>query len=193
MDKLITLRWNLPLITLKMLLPAVKMRFWQNGGQTNNFQKGHRVDKLITLRHIFFLRVRNWTLFSSPEESSIEPYLFGASKMCCLCVRIDCAQCRSRMEWTSSTNVCKITPGGASTAVFLLHSCPWSLEPYRAVVNIHMLSIHRSRLQAASLDTPPSRACGVSIHIEKSKLGIPNSHFPTQLNSARFWHRDITT
>ena len=113
--------------------------------------------------------------------------------LCCLCVRIDCAQCRSRMEWTSSTNVCKITPGGASTAVFLLHSCPWSLEPYRAAVNIHMLSIHRSRLQAASLDTPPSRACGVSIHIEKSKLGIPNSHFPTQLNSARFWHRDITT
>ena len=37
-------------------------------------------------------------------------------------------------------------------AVFLLHSCPWSLEPVRAVVNIHMLSIHRSRLQAASLD-----------------------------------------
>ena len=38
------------------------------------------------------------------------------------------------------------------TAVSLLHSCPWSLEPVRAVVNIHMLSIHRSRLQAASLD-----------------------------------------
>ena len=36
-----------------MLLPAVKMRFWQNGGQTNNSQKGQKVDKLITLRHIY--------------------------------------------------------------------------------------------------------------------------------------------
>ena len=41
------------LITLKMLLPAAKMRFWQNGGQTNNSQKGQKVDKLITLRHIY--------------------------------------------------------------------------------------------------------------------------------------------
>ena len=41
----------------------------------------------------------------------------------------------------------------ALAAVSLLHSCPWSLEPSRAVVNIHMLSIHRSRLQAAFLDT----------------------------------------
>ena len=96
--------------------------------------------------------------------------------------RIDCAQCRSSLIRESQTDVC----WWALAAVFLLHSCPWSLEPVRAVVNIHMLSIHRSRLQAASLDTPPSRACGVSIHIEKSKLGIPNSHIPTQLNSARF-------
>ena len=28
----------------------------------------------------------------------------------------------------------------AIDAVSLLHSCPWSLEPYRAIVNIHMLS-----------------------------------------------------
>ena len=36
-----------------MLLPAVKMRFWQNGGQTNNSQKGQKVDRLITLRHTY--------------------------------------------------------------------------------------------------------------------------------------------
>ena len=30
--------------------------------------------------YIYILRVRNWTLFSSPQESLIEPYLFGASK-----------------------------------------------------------------------------------------------------------------
>ena len=95
------------------------------------------------------------------------------NRLCAVSVRID---------RVSKTEACSLD----HSAVFLLHSCPWSLEPSRAVVNIHMLSIHRSRLQAASLDTPPSRACGVSIHIEKSKLGIPNSHIPTQLNSARF-------
>ena len=95
------------------------------------------------------------------------------NRLCAVSVKID---------RVSKTEACSLD----HSAVFLLHSCPWSLEPGRAVVNIHMLSIHRSRLQAASLDTPPSRACGVSIHIEKSKLGIPNSHIPTQLNSARF-------
>ena len=40
------------LITLNLLLAAVNMRFWQNGGQTNNSQKGQKVDKLITLRHV---------------------------------------------------------------------------------------------------------------------------------------------
>ena len=41
------------LITLNLLLAAVKMRFWQNGGQTHNLQKGQKVDKLITLQHIY--------------------------------------------------------------------------------------------------------------------------------------------
>ena len=64
--------------------------------------------------------------------------------------------CKNRLCAVSVKNdrVSK-TGGGCSldhSAVFLLHSCPWSLEPSRAVVNIHMLSIHRSRLQAASLD-----------------------------------------
>ena len=40
------------LITLYLLLAAVKIRFWQNGGQTHNSQKGQKVDKRITLRHI---------------------------------------------------------------------------------------------------------------------------------------------
>ena len=40
--------------------------------------------------------------------------------------------------------------------------------------------------KVASLDTPPSRACGVSIHIEKSKLGVPTHIHQSQLNSARF-------
>ena len=40
----------------------------------------------------------------------------------------------------------------SSNAVFLLHSCPWSLEPSRASNDIIMLSTSRSRLQAASLD-----------------------------------------
>ena len=71
-------------------------------------------------------------------------------------------------------------------AVFLLHSCPWSLEPSRASNDIIMLSTSRSRLQAASLDTPPSIACCVSIHIEKSKLGFPTHISQSQLNSARF-------
>ena len=71
-------------------------------------------------------------------------------------------------------------------AVFLLHSCPWSLEPNRASNDIIMLSTSRSRLQAASLDTPPSIACCVSIHIEKSKLGFPTHISQSQLNSARF-------
>ena len=95
------------------------------------------------------------------------------NRLCAVSVKID---------RVSKTEACSLD----HSAVFLLHSCPWSLEPIRAVVNIHMLSIHRSRLQAASLDIPPSRTCGVSIHIERSKLGIPNSHIPTQLNSARF-------
>ena len=71
-------------------------------------------------------------------------------------------------------------------AVFLLHSCPWSLEPNRASNDIIMLSTRRSRLQAASLDTPPSIACCVSIYIEKSKLGFPTHISQSQLNSARF-------
>ena len=41
------------LITLNLLLAAVEMRFWQNGGQTNNSRKGQKVDKLITLRHAY--------------------------------------------------------------------------------------------------------------------------------------------
>ena len=40
------------LVTLNLLLAAVRMRFWQNCGQTNNLQKGQKVNKLITLRHI---------------------------------------------------------------------------------------------------------------------------------------------
>ena len=55
------------------------------------------------------------------------------------------------------------------------------------------IELLNAAVESAPAPPPPSRACGVSIHIEKSKLGIPNSHFPTQLNSARFWHRDITT
>ena len=74
----------------------------------------------------------------------------------------------------------------SSNAVFLLHSCPWSLEPSRASNDIIMLSTSRSRLQAASLDTPPSIACCVSIHIEKTKLGFPTHISQSQLNSARF-------
>ena len=53
--------------------------------------------------------------------------------------------------------------------------------------DIIMLSTSRSRLQAASLDTPPSIACCVSIHIEKTKLGFPTHISQSQLNSARFF------
>ena len=106
-------------------------------------------------------------------------------KMCCLYARIDCAQCRPRM-----VEQAKQEGGGRCSidryAVFLLHSCPWSLEPSRASNDIIMLSTSRSRLQAASLDTPPSIACCVSIHIEKSKLGFPTHISQSQLNSARF-------
>ena len=80
----------------------------------------------------------------SPQEVRI------GSNLCCLYARIDCAQCRSRMEWTSSADVCAMTLDNAIAAVSLLHACPWSLEPSRAVVNIHMLSIHRSRLQCCT-------------------------------------------
>ena len=42
-------------LTFKMLLPAVKMRFWQNGGQPINFQNGQNVDNPVPLRHIYIL------------------------------------------------------------------------------------------------------------------------------------------
>ena len=40
-------------LTFKMPLPAVKMRFWQNGGQPINFQNGQNVDNPVPLRHIY--------------------------------------------------------------------------------------------------------------------------------------------
>ena len=52
------------LITFNLLLAAVRMRFWQNGGQTNSSQKGQKVDKLITLQHIYIYiccRVKSWS------------------------------------------------------------------------------------------------------------------------------------
>ena len=39
-------------LTLNMLLPAVKMIFWQNEGQPINFQNGQNVDNPVPLRHI---------------------------------------------------------------------------------------------------------------------------------------------
>ena len=48
-----------------MLLPAVKMSFGQNGGQTNNSQKGQKVDKLITLRHIHIYIYLSLSLYLS--------------------------------------------------------------------------------------------------------------------------------
>ena len=45
------------LITLYLLLAVVRMQFWQNGGQTNNPQKGPKVDKRITLRHCIYIYI----------------------------------------------------------------------------------------------------------------------------------------
>ena len=52
-----------------MLLPAVKMRFGQNGGQTINSQKGQKVDKLITLRHryIYIYIIQGVSLKMNPK------------------------------------------------------------------------------------------------------------------------------
>ena len=74
MDKLITLRWQTN--SFNLLLAAVRMRFGQNGGQTNNLRKDQKVDKLITIRHIYIyavelvsgprfghFKVNNWATF----------------------------------------------------------------------------------------------------------------------------------
>ena len=99
------------------------------------------------------LKSRNQLVFSSGafrHQLSLLFFPLTAHNLCCLYARIDCAQCRSRtIEQARQGGRCSID----HSAVFLLHSCPWSLEPVRAVDDIHMLSIHRSRLQAASLDT----------------------------------------
>ena len=53
----------------------------------------------------------------------------------------------------------------------------WSLSQKGIGQHPHAIDILAQGRKAASLDTPPSRACGVSIHIEKSKLGVP-THIP---------------
>ena len=114
----------------------------------------HQVYTMDVWNH-WHCRLKSWNqlIFSSwafRHHLSFLLITLTAHNLCCLYARIDCAQCRSRMEWTSSADVCAMTLDNAIAAVSLLHACPWSLEPSRAVVNIHMLSIHRSRLQCCT-------------------------------------------
>ena len=101
------------LITLNLLLVAVKMRFWQNGGQLITLEKAKRcqkVDKLITLQLIYIyikppppLRLRNamcgvfhgsprYAVFGmfpfSPSEANLrlETLCHKVAILSCLCI-----------------------------------------------------------------------------------------------------------
>ena len=69
-------------------------------------------------------------------------------------------------------------------ALSLLHTSPWSLEPGRAIVNIHMQSI------SAQGETPLTlllrEHAVLPTEQKRTKLGASNSHLTTQLNSDRF-------
>ena len=58
------------LMPFKMLLPAVKMRFGQNGGQPIAFQNGQNVDNPVPLRHIYIYIFFSfaWELFRCPPS-----------------------------------------------------------------------------------------------------------------------------
>ena len=69
------------LITFNLLLAAVRMRFWHNGGQTNNSRKGKR----ITLRHIYiyvcaWCEARFWTNFCHFESWVLDQIVFRCFK-----------------------------------------------------------------------------------------------------------------
>ena len=118
---------------------------------------------------------------SSDEADDVElaDRLQKASSVAGIYAIIDCAQCRSREIDQARQGWCTLQSSFCTRALVVLEpKGHWSTSTcYR------LLAQGRN---VASLDTPPSRACGVSIHIEKSKLGIP-THIPqSQLNSARF-------